>query len=123
MAAFNPRTHYLSEQVAENYDAERFKSLSGRIFNWAEKRALASALRGLDRNNLVLDVPCGTGRITELILKEGHRVIGVDLSWPMVSVARRRLAGSNGTISYHIADAMELGFQDGIFDCVTSIRF
>jgi SAM-dependent methyltransferase len=35
----------------------------------------------------VLDVPCGTGKYWELVLKSGHAIIGVDQSIGMLAVA------------------------------------
>jgi len=51
--------------------------------------------RGLRGDEAVVDAGCGTGRVTELLLRhlpEGS-VLGVDASGAMVEVARRRFAG------------------------------
>jgi SAM-dependent methyltransferase len=38
----------------------------------------------------VLDVGCGTGRVTFELARDGHEVVGVDLSAPMLAQAERR---------------------------------
>jgi 2-polyprenyl-3-methyl-5-hydroxy-6-metoxy-1,4-benzoquinol methylase len=42
---------------------------------------------------LVLDAGCGPGLVSEVLLKAGHRVVGVDLSAEMIARAQRRCAG------------------------------
>ncbi|HWP59906.1 MAG TPA: class I SAM-dependent methyltransferase [Candidatus Acidoferrales bacterium] len=123
MARFDPRTHYLSREIAESYDADRFAGPAGRIFNRLEQRSVGAALRCLERSSLVLDIPCGTGRITDWILARGHRVVGADISGSMIAVARRRLQRYDGNVAYQLADGQGLPFKDATFDCVTSIRF
>jgi SAM-dependent methyltransferase len=39
----------------------------------------------------VLELACGTGRVTEALARAGHRVVGVDLSPSMLARARARL--------------------------------
>ena len=38
----------------------------------------------------ILEVGCGTGRVTTALAADGHEVVGVDLSAPMLRVAERR---------------------------------
>src|SRR6476659_6781780 len=89
--AWNPGEHYKSPKVAESYDQDRFSGVVGATFNWLEKRALRRALGDLPRDFTIADVPCGTGRLAEVALERGHRVMGIDVSDAMLSVARRRL--------------------------------
>jgi SAM-dependent methyltransferase len=43
--------------------------------------------------SVVVDIGCGTGRLTTELARRGHRVIGVDPSPAMLEVARRRPGG------------------------------
>ncbi len=54
-----------------------------------------SRLRGIARDATVLDVGCGTGRVTEALfaLVPRGRVLAFDASADMVALARRRLGG------------------------------
>src|SRR5437879_897936 len=95
MQATSARERYQIEAVAESYDAKRFRSLRGRTIDALEKRAIRKALAHVLRAlpcPRVLDAPCGTGRITELLLDEGLHVTGGDISQPMLDRARRKLA-------------------------------
>ena len=58
--------------------------------------------------NLVVDLGCGTGRLTELLAADGYDMIGVDLSADMLALAmRRRDAAGHGTL-YLEQDMREL---------------
>lgn len=67
---------------------------------------------------LVLDAGCGTGRYTEVALKHGAVVIGVDLSYA-VDVAFKNMGG-NSNVHFIQADIFKLPFRDCIFDFIFS---
>jgi len=46
----------------------------------------------LGEPGLILELACGTGRITVPLLRDGHRVVGMDLSEAMLGRARARFA-------------------------------
>jgi SAM-dependent methyltransferase len=52
-------------------------------------RAVARRFAG---DGPVLELACGSGRITVPLVRDGHRVIGLDVSAPMLAHARARLA-------------------------------
>ncbi|MER3414565.1 MAG: hypothetical protein C4341_10155 [Armatimonadota bacterium] len=67
----------------------------------------------------VLDVCCGTGRMSRMLAVEGYAVAGVDLSAAMILEARRRAAEEGLPIQYEVSDAAE--FQLGmVFDAAFS---
>lgn len=43
----------------------------------------------LPQNSKVLEVGCGTGRLTRLLAQNGHRLTGIDLSFEMLAAARK----------------------------------
>lgn len=55
----------------------------------------------------VLDVCCGTGRMSRLLAAEGFSVAGVDLSADMILEAKRRAAEEGLDIRYEVSDAAE----------------
>lgn len=114
---------YQDARTARNYDKRRFTSLRGRIGDWLDKRAIEKALNACGKiNNSVLDIPCGTGRIAELLLKKGFTVTGADISDEMISVARKKLR-SLSHLKLLKADVESMPFADAEFDCIISIRF
>lgn len=74
---------------------------------WAER--LRDWLPG--RASDVLDLGCGTGSLSLLAAEQGHRVTGVDLSPPMVDLARAKLAGRDAVFLFGDAAAPPVGEQ------------
>lgn len=106
--AWNPSDYYKNSDVAGDYDSSRFRSWYGRLFNAVEKREIAKAFAGLPANASVVDVPCGTGRLAEVLLESGYKVRGVDISPDMLEVAKKRLARFGEKFSTQVCDAREL---------------
>lgn len=105
---WNPVEHYKDIEVAERYDRERFASLSGKVFDALEKRNICRAFAGLPPDSVIVDVPCGTGRLAEVLLEQGYRVVGVDISPAMLEVARRKLSRFGERFRTAVWDARRL---------------
>jgi len=116
------RNAYQDKTVAEKYDAERFNSLKGRIEDLLEKKALKKGLALLPPKSRILEVPVGTGRISEYILQKGFYLTGIDISQEMLSLAHNKLSHFNETCSLKAGDAEKLPFQEETFDGVVSVR-
>ncbi len=72
----------------------------------------------------VLDVGCGKGVLTRLIVEafRPKRVVALDVDPREIELARRYLGSRVGdTIELHQADAMQLPFADGEFDAAFEI--
>lgn len=86
-----------------------------------ERGALRGGLRG---NETVLDVGCGTGRLTAELLERlpRGRVIAVDASESMLEEARKQLAKYGERVEFIAADALELKLEsaaDVVFSTAT----
>lgn len=68
----------------------------------SEEAVLAS------ERNLVLDLGCGTGTLTELLCQKGYDMIGVDNSLEMLEIAREKQEKSGSEILYVQQDMREL---------------
>lgn len=68
-----------------------------------EKLEEAEALLSSERN-LVLDLGCGTGTLTELLAGKGYDMIGVDLSQEMLNVALEKKEQSGSSVLYLCQD-------------------
>jgi len=102
---WDPNSFYRDAEVAANYDRERFSSLAGAVYVWLERRALLRALREVPKGTQILDLPCGTGRLAEVLLEAGYRVVGADVSAEMLDVAKNRLKRFGELFSWEIRDA------------------
>jgi trans-aconitate 2-methyltransferase len=77
--------------MATPWDAETYDRTSKPQQRWANE--VISRLIGVERDATVLDVGCGTGRVTEHLarLAPAGRVLAIDASEDMVALARERL--------------------------------
>lgn len=125
-AEFDHNVAWKREQVAEGYDAKRFTSLSGRLYDRMEKRAIGKCLDFIEKNRQIktaLDIPCGTGRISEFLLSRGFQVTGSDISEAMMVVARKTLQHfDSDRINFCSNDIYDIADPDASYDCVTCIR-
>jgi len=120
--SYPARTAYQSEEAAETYDEIRFKRLKGRLADKREKEIIGKLLSDLPEGGLVLDLACGTGRITEFLLSKGYRVWGVDISPEMLKVVQKRLSSFGKLVELCQADAENLPFEEKFFDSATCIK-
>lgn len=119
------KQYYQDQAVARAYDRQRFHGLVGRTFDYLEKRAIGRLVRRVRRlipHPRVLDVPCGTGRITELLLAEGLEGAAGDISPAMMEVARERCGPRGVSLTFQRLDLDALELPDSCFDLVTCIR-
>ncbi|GAB4231878.1 MAG: bifunctional demethylmenaquinone methyltransferase/2-methoxy-6-polyprenyl-1,4-benzoquinol methylase UbiE [Deltaproteobacteria bacterium] len=103
-------------EAAPRYDtATRMMSL-GRDAAW--KRALVASLPDFP-SPVCVDLACGTGDVAFLLAQRypGARITGVDLSAPMLAVARERNRFAN--VRFERGDLCALPFPDGSADVVT----
>jgi 2-polyprenyl-3-methyl-5-hydroxy-6-metoxy-1,4-benzoquinol methylase len=120
--SWDPDEHYKDIAVAERYDDERFSSLAGRLFNALEKASLRRALKGIPKTSHFIDVPCGTGRLAEVLLEMGYRVTGVDIAPAMLHVAKRKLARFGDRFDTLVQDARTLKEAGYHFDAALCAR-
>lgn len=72
-------------------------------------------------DDVVLDVGCGCGVTTLMFADRARRVVGLDISHPLVEIATRRaLEAGVGNVEFLVADAQTHEFADGEFTLVVS---
>jgi demethylmenaquinone methyltransferase/2-methoxy-6-polyprenyl-1,4-benzoquinol methylase len=109
------------DSVASRYDVMNDLMSLGVHRLW---KRFAVDLCGIRPGNRVLDLAGGTGdlssRLLPLVGPKG-RVVLSDINASMLQEGRKRLVdeGAVGNIAYAQADAEQLPFPDGTFDCVT----
>jgi len=106
----------------EKYD-QWFASPVGRLVKAYESRLLLEMARP-GQGERILDVGCGTGIFTLDLLAAGARVVGLELSLPMLGRARKK--APSHCFQAVRGDMRWLPFADGAFDkavSVTAIEF
>ena len=119
---YEGKARYQDKTVAANYDDRRFTSFKGRLTDNREKQCIANLIKRADFADSILDIPCGTGRMTDLLLDSGYGVTGADISLEMLNFARQRIINHNGRVNFTIGDIENLQFSDGSFDLILTIR-
>lgn len=76
-------------------------------------------------NERVLDVGCGTGTLAIAAGKQapGIEVHGVDGDESILQVAKAKAARAQAAVQWKLADARQLPYERGSFDCVMSSLF
>jgi SAM-dependent methyltransferase len=83
---------------------------------------LAFAERHVPPAARVVDLGCGTGRVSVALARTGRDVVGVDLSEPMLAVARRKATDAGISCHWAAANVVELGaFADRSFDAAVCL--
>lgn len=99
------------DAIASEYDNSRFGNSYGRFVD-AEERRILDRVIGEKRNRQILEMACGTGRLTS------YATHGLDASEEMMAFARKRHAD----VQFVRASATDSGFSDGMFDVVYSFH-
>jgi len=120
--------HYRDGIVAREYEVRRFGGLFGRMRHMRDIAAIRRAIRYANSLGtpirFALDVPCGTGRVFQLLSQEGIKFVGSDISHAMLLEASRKPKPHiDGLIGLVMCDAERLPFKDEVFDAVICIRF
>ncbi len=112
-------------------DVAKIKEQSGRAWGMGEYTWLSEQLRpaaaalaeacAVSAGQEVLDVAAGDGNFAIECAREGASVVASDLAPGMVEKGRRRSDADGFDIEWAVADAEELPFDDGRFECVGSV--
>ncbi len=124
--SYKARKVYQDPLTALEYDKQRFSSFKGRLVNWREMSLVYKAIRlaGIMPPARILDIPCGTGRLSLFLAEKGYRVIGVDISPTMIEQGKKKLEDSpiKQQVKFEVGDGESLSFKDSFFDVGVSLR-
>ena len=123
MAEYPARKRYQNSSYAAGYDKVRYGGILGSVKNKSTLATVEKAFKSIRNGSLILDVPCGTGRLAPLILKKGFKWLGADISFEMMEVAREKIAGSGNVTGNVRLESEHIPFKQESIDCVASIRF
>jgi SAM-dependent methyltransferase len=100
------------DEVAAEYDEFR-RGYPAELVDVAVRRGALTA------GSRVLEVGCGTGKLTERLVGRGLRIDAVDPGAAMLEMARRRV-GSSGDVAFHVATFEEVELPEEAFDALFS---
>jgi len=70
----------------------------------------------LDKNDKILDIGCGYGRVTNILAADGYNICGVDLSEKMILCAKNDALKANLNVEFAIGNMVKLPYKDSIFN-------
>ncbi len=120
MTAPHGATQYREAEHARDYDADRFGGRFGRFLEARETALYLALLDGHD--GAVLDAGAGTGKLSIPLMRAGRRVVALDFSPAMLTIARAKARRAGVAGAFAIADARTLCFRDRAFDCTVASR-
>jgi len=88
----------------------------------AEIGLIRKALTHLTGVNTFLDAPCGTGRATIMLTREGYTTTGADLGDAAITIARQELEKAGVTAKIEKADIEKFYYENQSFDAVLCFR-
>jgi 2-polyprenyl-6-hydroxyphenyl methylase/3-demethylubiquinone-9 3-methyltransferase len=113
------RGYYLGKLSGERL-RRCYEIASPRVERYLEAE-IRFVLGRLQRNDAVLELGCGYGRVTFRLAEVARRVVGIDTSTESLVLARR-LAGSGSPCEFLEMDAVALTFDDSEFDGVVCVQ-
>jgi SAM-dependent methyltransferase len=114
---------WLAAGSGAHYAGARFRGERARERDSACLAALFERVRSAPRVARLLDVPCGSGRLTRVLAARAELYVGVDVSRDMLQAARTVFSQRGERASVVEADARALPFPAGRFDVVVACRF
>jgi len=120
--AYDYRESHRDPSKPAQYDPKFFEAGTTLNLFWEIERTIISELlAGMNpRPQRALDFACGTGRVLSLLEELVPETVGVDISAPMLEIARKRCAGSRIIEADLTNDPDRV---EGRFDVVSTFRF
>jgi len=112
--------NYNSTRGAEAYKADYHNKLHRKLSDRRERALLTRYFAELGHVDSILDLPCGHGRLSDLLLRQCNQLIEADWSFTMVSLNQRDHGTQNR--AYFRASALEIPLPDRSVDVVVSFR-
>lgn len=103
----------------ELMDATPYEEWRDRIVKLIQKYGVSKPQRNAEdeltsEKNLVLDLGCGTGTLTELLYEQGYDMVGVDNSEAMLGIAMEKRTENGSDILYIQQDMRELSLYSTV---------
>ena len=108
----------LKQRSREAWDGAEYGPLAERLMPVAVELVDSCAVSA---GQEVLDVAAGNGNAAVVAAREGARAVASDFAPQQVERGRARTAAEGLDVEWAVADAEELPFEDGSFDCVLSV--
>jgi len=107
---------FSDEKKAQRYSTRHLDSNKGKN----EMACIKKALLSVEKGSLILDLPCGTGRLTYFIKNLGFKVVGADCSAFMIEQAKQH--NESDAIQFETQEILNIQYPDKTFSAVVCNR-
>lgn len=117
------RLAYKDRQKAKAYkNLQTVDKSWGRFASWREKLCVKKALHkcSLDKDEKILDIPCGTGILASVFRGFSGLIVAGDISREMMDLAREDFQMPN-FLGFIQADITQAPFKKEIFSCIITV--
>lgn len=114
---------WIGEGSGAHYENARFSSERARARDIRCVNALIDELLGAQPVARILDVPCGSGRLTRDLSARAALYVGADISPAMLGAARPTCDDAGARTTLALADGLALPFSSHSFDIVVACRW
>jgi 2-polyprenyl-6-hydroxyphenyl methylase/3-demethylubiquinone-9 3-methyltransferase len=126
----------MNQSVIQNYDFEEIAKFAALAPHWWDPTGPLKTLHQINPirlryieeksllvNQTAIDIGCGGGILAESMAEKGAQVTGIDMSKPMIDVAKLHQLESATTVEYLHISAEEMSMtRPGYYDIVTCLE-
>lgn len=112
--------NYYSEKLNSNKLQHCYDVAPDRVKQFLEEEIIF-VLEKISRNDVVLDLGCGYGRVSTRLIEKAKQVVGIDISEENIKLANNKFKFSE-SIDYFVMDASDLKFSDDFFDVTICVQ-
>ena len=114
--------NYVYKYKEEYTRGIKFKNIRSRIIATREKTIIKKFLAKILKNNsIIIDIPCGTGKLGEVLNQFAIKILAADISLPMMILAKEEYL-PNKFIGFLRCDAQKIPLKDETIDIVICLR-
>ena len=119
------RVRWVDKEVVSNYEKRRYGKIKRSLAHYLDCDAIDTFLKGYfdDKEIMLLDLACGTGRLTRTVYRPKRKIISADYSEQMLFQARKNAQDQDIPFSPLRVDGFHLPFQPQTFDAAFTMRF
>lgn len=118
------KNYYKEKDIVASYEKSRYGNIKKSLPHWLDCDAVEDLIRKhAAGQGPLLDLACGTGRLTRALGTKGWTVVSADFAADMLRAADSTCRAQGVAARFVQADALRLPFASACFSAVYTIRF
>lgn len=112
-------TNYYSDRLNANKLQRCYEIAPARVKQFLEAE-IGFVLKNIHKNDKILDLGCGYGRVSVRLIEQAKQVVGIDISQDNIQLAKE--INKNKRIQFYEMNAIDLSFEDDQFDMTICVQ-